>query len=143
VVARPSAPPAEEVGTPGNGGWAGERALTIYVIAISILVLAVIVTKLFDLKWERERQAAGLMVGVSDALGLEDTFLAKAITPMVHIPLRRGKPITVEVTGLVPSLHLRETTLRIVRTETSRLNREVRIDDRIHVAESGAPRVSS
>lgn len=44
TVSEGSAPPAEEVGTPGNGGWAGERALTIYVIAISILVLAVIVT---------------------------------------------------------------------------------------------------
>jgi hypothetical protein len=70
---------------------------------------------------------------VSDALRREQLLLGVPIIATARAPLWRGSPATIEVAGQVPSPQARETALRIVRAEASRIRADVQIEDRLAV----------
>jgi hypothetical protein len=60
-------------------------------------------------------------------------LLGVPIIATARAPLWRGSPATIEVAGQVPSPQARETALRIVRAEASRIRADVQIEDRLAV----------
>jgi hypothetical protein len=107
-------------------------AMVVGLIVISLVILAVVV-KMLDLKRKREGEAVVVQSQISDALLREPALFSLAITPTASVPLWKGTPVTVEVAGQVPSEDLRETALRAIEREASRLRSDVRIESRIGV----------
>jgi len=56
--------------------------------------------------------------------------------------MRRGAPMTIEMTGQAPSPAVRDAALRIVRDEASRMGGEFEIDDRVEVRPDAVRRVA-
>jgi hypothetical protein len=55
------------------------------------------------------------------------------VTPTAHVPFLKGTPAVIEVSGEVPSSELKETVLRLVKNEASRIREDVRVEDRLAV----------
>jgi hypothetical protein len=121
--------------SPPSAGTAGDNSGILMALALmgALLVLVGIGVKLWDARRKREAEAVHLQSQISDALLREQDFYGLAITPTVHAPIRRGAPMTVDVTGQAPSATLRDAALRIVRDEAARMGMTVEIVDRIEV----------
>ena len=123
----PSAMPAPTAADSEVGLWSA------VVLGLAALVLIVAMAKFFDLRRRRESEGVQLQAQVSDALLRDRALLGVSVTPTAHVPMWAGSPAVIEVSGDVPSPELRETVLRLVRQEASRVRSEVRIEDRISV----------
>jgi hypothetical protein len=55
------------------------------------------------------------------------------VTPTAHVPFLKGTPAVIEVSGEVPSSEIKETVLRLVKNEASRIRDDVRVEDRLAV----------
>jgi hypothetical protein len=55
------------------------------------------------------------------------------LTPTAHLPLWKGSPLVVELTGAVPRAELRVAAVDVVRREMGRSRSDFRIEDRIAV----------
>jgi len=62
------------------------------------------------------------------------------ITPTAHVPLWKGRPVTVEVAGQVPSDDLRDAAIGLIEHEASQLGPEVHVESRIGVVPTMARR---
>src|SRR5688572_14862573 len=112
----------------------GDTATTLAVVAVvvGLLIIVGIGVKMFDLRRKRQAEAVQLQAQLSDALLREGDI---SITPTAHIPLWAGGPVTVEVSGPVPSSpEGREAALRLVEREAARIRPDVRVIDRIQRA---------
>jgi hypothetical protein len=113
---------------------AGDTATTLTVVAVvaGLLVIVGIGVKMFDLRRKRQAEAVQLQAQLSDALLREGDL---SITPTAHIPLWAGGPVTVEVSGPVPSSpERREAALKLVEREAARIRPDVRVIDRLQRA---------
>jgi hypothetical protein len=117
--------------SPGSGGGASLVG-TVVVILVALVIVGVGV-KLYDLRRLRESEAVQLQAQVSDALLREQLLLGVPIMATARAPLWRRSPPTIEIAGQVPSPQARETALRIVRAEASRIRADVQIEDRLAV----------
>src|SRR5438477_1040265 len=108
----------------------------------ALLVIVGIGVKLWDYKRRREAEAIHLQSQISDALLREQDFFGLAITPTVHAPMRRGGTMQIEVTGQAPSPAVRDTALRIVRDEATRMGADFAIDDEIEVRPEARRRIA-
>ena len=124
---------AQAAPTPSPGG--GDRAGLVGMIVVILVALVIVgvVVKLYDLRRRRESEAVQLQAQVSDALMREQLLLGVPIMATARAPLWRRSPPTIEVAGQVPSPQARETALRIVRAEASRIRADVEIEDRLAV----------
>jgi hypothetical protein len=111
-----------------SGGYV---AVTLVILAL--LVVIGIVVKLFDLKRKRSAEAVHLQAQISDALLREQNVFRLPVTPTAHIPFLKGTPAVVEISGEVPSSELKDTVLRLVKSEASRIRDDVRVEDRLAV----------
>jgi hypothetical protein len=127
--ALPTTPPV--TGAPAAAGSGGYVAATIVIIAL--LVVIGVVVKLFDLKRKRSAEAVHLQAQISDALLREQNVFRLPVTPTAHVPFLKGTPAVIEVSGEVPSSELKETVLRLVKNEASRIREDVRVEDRLAV----------
>jgi hypothetical protein len=100
-------------------------------VVVGLLLIVGLGVKLYDLKRKRDAEAVHLQAQISDALLREQSLFGLPITPTAHVPLWSGTPATVEVTGRVPSDEARESAMRIVRTEATRIRPDVTIEDRL------------
>ncbi len=106
----------------------------VLVSAIILLLLLVGVgVKLYDLKRKREQDAAALQARISDALMVDPVLSPFPLTPTVRIPLWGGRPVMIEVSGVVPGAGLRQAAVDLALREALRHGRTCRLVDRIAV----------
>ncbi len=110
-------------------------ATEILVVAILLLlaVLLGLAVKLYDLKRKREEEAVAAQARVSDALLMDATLAGLPLTPTAHLPLWKGSPLVVEITGAVPRPELREAAVDVAMREVGRSRSDFRIEDHIAV----------
>ncbi len=72
----------------------------------------------------------------------DPSLKSATVTPTVHVPISRGSPVIVEVSGDVPSPELRDVVLRKVRQEVSDLLPRVQIEDKLLVLPPISSRVA-
>ena len=111
-------------------------ASTGFVLVSAIILLLLLVgvgVKLYDLKRKREQDAAALQARISDALMVDPVLSPFPLTPTVRIPLWGGKPVMIEVSGVVPGAGLRQAAVDLTLREALRHGRTCRLVDRIAV----------
>lgn len=59
------------------------------------------------------------------------------LTPTAHLPLWKGSPLVVEITGPVPRPELREAAVDVAKREMGRSRSDFRIEDRVAVDPAG------
>jgi len=128
--------------SPVPAGSDGTIVLTIGLL-LGLVILVVLAGKLLDLRRKREAEAVHVQAQISDALLREPGAFALPVTPTAHVPLWRGSPMRVEITGRVPDEATRENVLRIVHQEGRRARPDLEVEDRL-VIDGGAalPRVA-
>jgi len=128
------------VATPAttSTGDGGSTAIAAVVVVAGLLVVIGLAVKLFDLKRKRESEAVQLQAQLSDALLREPPLAGMPLTPTVHVPMWRGTPATIEVTGQVPRPELKDIALRLVRDEATRIRSDVEIVDHLSIAPAAA-----
>jgi hypothetical protein len=120
----PVAPPAS--------GEAGGGALFVVLMIVLFAIIGIGV-KLYDLSRKRSDEAMHLQARIADALMLDPALATLPVAATAHAPMWRGSPMTIEVTGQVPSPALREAAMNVVLSEASRAGVEFRIEDRLAV----------
>lgn len=106
------------------------------IVLATVLILVVLLglaVKVYDLKRKREEEAVAAQARISDALLMDGTLTGLPLTPTAHLPLWRGSPLIVEITGAVPRTELREAAMDIAKREMARSRPDFRIEDRISV----------
>ena len=131
------APPPTGTASQGSGGFVAAA-----IVIVALLVVIGVVVKLFDLKRKRSAEAVQLQAQISDALLREQNVFRLPVTPTAHVPFLKGTPATVEVSGEVPSSEMRDTVMRLVRNEASRIRQDVQIEDLLFVR-AALPRTMS
>ena len=114
-----------------SGGEGSPLAMALVIFAL--LVIVGVGVKLYDLRRRRESEAVQLQAQISDALMRDQLLYGVPIMATARAPFWRRSPATIEIAGQVPSPQARETALRIVRAEASRIRPDVQIEDRLAV----------
>jgi hypothetical protein len=107
-----------------------------WIVVATMLLLVVLLgvaVKLYDLKRKREDEAIAAQARISDALLMDAMLAGLPLTPTAHLPLWKGSPLVVEITGRVPRPELREAAVNVARREMGRSRSDFRIEDRIAV----------
>lgn len=134
-VAPPVTPPAGASVSDGS-------AWMILVIIVAVLVTLVVTVKLFDVRRRRNDEAVSLQSRLADALMIDPMLRSATVTPTVHVPISRGSPVVVEVSGDVPSPEMRDLVLRKVTQEVSDLVHRVQVEDKLLVLPPISSRVA-
>ena len=121
------------------GGFARLFVVAALVVALAAMIL---VARAYDLSRKRERQAAALETRISWALRTEPSLSAFPIFPAVRIPLWRGSPVIVAMTGSVPRSQLRHAAFELALREAARKARAYRVEDGILVDPAMAKRAA-
>jgi len=100
---------------------------------LSLVVLLGIAVKLYDLKRKREEEAVAAQARVSDALLMDAALSGMPLTPTAHLPLWKGNPLVLEISGAVPKAELRTAAMDVATREISRSRSDFRIEDHIKV----------
>src|SRR3977135_4373125 len=110
-------------------------AMEIMVVATMLLMLVLlgVAVKLYDLKRKREEEAVAAQARISDALLMDAALSGLPLTPTAHLPLWKGTPLVVEITGAVPRQEFRRAAVDVATREISRSRSDFRIEDRIKV----------
>ena len=111
------------------------------IIVVATMLLAIVLlgiaVKLYDLKRKREDEAIAAQARVSDALLMDAALAGLPLTPTAYLPLWKGSPLVVEITGAVPRPELREAAVDVAKREMGRSRSDFRIEDRIAVDPAG------
>lgn len=137
--AAPVTPPpsASAAAAAGSGG-----TIAMLAVLAGLIVIVAIGVKLYDLKRKREADAVHLQAQLSDALLREPSLYGSPVTPTVSVPMWAGTPAVIDVTGDVPSQEVREASLRIIRSEASRVRSDFTIVDKMNIAAKPMTRVA-
>jgi hypothetical protein len=141
LVAWPKTSWAQSVVGPQVPGSAPSEAaqsgvVTTAVVVASLLGVLVVLgalIKMLDLKRKRDTEAVAVQARISDAVLRDPRLFNLPITPTAHVPLWKGTPVIVEVTGQVPSEDLRQAAIHLIEREASQLGPEVRIESKIGI----------
>jgi hypothetical protein len=128
-------------GTPPADGGIG--ALIMVGVFVAVLVILGAIVKVHDVRLLSEEGGLTLQAWLGDMLLTDPLLRGAAVIPTVHMPMREGSPVKVEVTGSVPSPDMRERAIHIVRQEATRFvqyARDVEVEDRLSVLPSIAAR---
>ena len=136
----PSAAPSSDATSAAAGSGAG--AIAVFGVIVALLVVVGIGVKLYDLRRKREAEAVHLQAQVSDALLREQSLFGLPITPTARVPTWKGTPAVIEVAGQVPSPEMRDSALRIIRSEAIRIRPDFEIEDRLAVVPTMAARAA-
>ena len=124
----PTTPPTAVPAAEGGGGF-----IAAAIVIVALLVVIGVIVKLFDLKRKRSAEEVQLQAQISDALLREQNIFRLPITPTAHVPFLTGSPATVEISGEVPSAEMRDTVIRLVRNEATRIRQDVEVEDHLFV----------
>ena len=116
----------------------------LFVVAALIVVLAamILVARAYDLSRKREAQAVSLETRISKSLRADPSLSSYPVAPTVRIPLWRGSPVTITITGSVPRSELRHAALELALREAERNARSYRVEDGILVDPTMAQRAA-
>ncbi|PWU22807.1 MAG: hypothetical protein C5B48_09665 [Candidatus Rokuibacteriota bacterium] len=128
--------------TPPAGGESGGGGALFVVLMIVLFAIIGIGVKLYDLSRKRSDEAMHLQARIADAMMLDPALAALPVAATVHAPLWRGSPMTIEVTGQIPSPSLRDAALNVVVSEASRVGVEYHVEDLLTVAPQPIRRVA-
>jgi hypothetical protein len=122
-----------------TGGFA-----RLFIAAALIVVLAamILVARAYDLSRKREAQAVSLETRISRALRADPSLSSFPVVPTVRIPLWRGSPAVITMTGWVPRPEFRHAALELVLREAARKGMTYRIEDGIVVDPAMAKRAA-
>ncbi len=116
----------------------------LFVAAALIVLLAamILVAKMYDHNRRREGQAVSLEARISNSLRADPLLSSLPVVPTVKIPLWRGSPVVIAMTGSVPRSQLRHAALELALREAERRARTYRLEDRILVDPAMARRAA-
>ena len=116
----------------------------LFVAAALIVVLAamILVGRAYDLSRKREAQAASLETRISRSLRADPSLSPFPIVPTVRIPLWRGSPVIIAMTGSVPRSQIRLVAVELALREAGRKARPYRVEDGILVNPTIAQRAA-
>jgi hypothetical protein len=121
----------------GDAPWGATEVTSMEIIVVaamlSLVVLLGIGVKLYDLKRKREEEAVAAQARVSDALLMDASLAGLPLTPTAHVPLWKGTPLVVEITGALPRAELRFAAVDVARREISRSRSDFQVEDHIKV----------
>ena len=120
----------------------GDEEMAAAILIVGVLLVLGLLVKTLDLKRKREFEAVAVQSQIADALLREPALLGVVVTPTAHLPLWSGSPVTVDVTGQVPSEDVQHAALRVIEREALRTRPDVRIESSLHVARPMARRVA-
>ena len=120
---------------------ADHLAMTMFLIAVIVGVLGRaalgLAMALVDHVRERAGNVTTLQARIADALSLEPALGNLPFTVHAHAPFLRGSPVTIEVTGQVPTPNLQQTAIEVVVREAyGRVGSSFGVENRIRVASS-------
>ena len=111
-----------------SGGW-----IVAAVLVVGLLVVIGALVKVYDLRRTRETEAVHIQAQISDALLRDPNLFGLPVAATAYAPFWSGTPVTVELTGEVPDLNVRESVRRIARSEAQRIRPDVEILDHLTV----------
>jgi len=123
----------------GAGGFARLFIVAALIVALAAMIL---VARAYDLNRKREAQSISLEARISRLLRADPLLSPFPIAPTVRIPLWRGAPISVAMTGAVPRSELRHAALALALREARRKARDYRVEDEIVVDPTMAKRAA-
>jgi hypothetical protein len=91
----------------------------------AIVTAVVVAARHLVVRRQRLEEAAIIQSQLTDAIAREAPFHGLVIRPKARVSGWRKSPVTIEVTGEVPTPELRETVMRVVRAEAWRLRPDV------------------
>jgi hypothetical protein len=132
-IPSPSPLPAAASTPPADGG---SGALIVIGIFVALFVVVAAIAKVHEVRRRREDEGLVLQARLSDVLLMDPRLSGVAVVPTVRVPVRKGSPVRIEVSGNVPSPEVRERALRVIRQEATRFAQyalDVEVDDRLSV----------
>lgn len=139
----PGAPsPALPGGAPGSPEGGGEMWVAALFVVMGLLLIVVAAAKVADLRSKREAETVLLQAQIADAFLRDRALFGLPVVATAHVPFVKGSPVTIEVTGHVPSGELGQAAMCLVEREASRTRPDVRILDRLEVAPAMAARAA-
>ena len=116
----------------------------LFVAAALVVLLAatILVGIAYDLSRKREALAVSLESRISDSLLADPSLGSLPVAPTVSIPLWRGSPVVIAMTGSVPRSQLRHAALELALREATKSARTYRLEDRILVDPAMARRAA-
>jgi hypothetical protein len=125
AVAQAPAPVADGSGPGGTLVVAG--------IVVALLLMLGVWVKLYDAKRRRDAEAAHVQARVSDVLAQDPRFRGTAVLATARASVWPRTPLTLVVSGEVPTPGLREAAIHLACAEAARIGSEIRIEDRVMV----------
>ncbi len=125
----PTSPP------PAASGSTVSTILTLVFLA-AIVIAIVVVVRYVAARRKRIEEAVIFQSQLTDTIFRQAPLHGLVITPTARVPRWRGSPVTIEVTGEVPTPELREEVMRIVRAEVWRLRPDVITVDHLFIVPS-------
>lgn len=114
---------------PASGNAAS--TLLIFLFLAAVIAAIVVAARYVTTRRKRLEEALILQARLYDAILREAPLRDVAVTPKARVAVWRGSPVTIEVAGEVPTPELRDTVLRLVRTELSRVRPDVLAEDHL------------
>lgn len=116
-----------------DGATEGMGGAIVIGSAIALVVGVGVVTKLADARRRREDEVAALQGRLSDALMTDPMLSGLRLVATVRARAWRATPVTVVLTGTVPSGDLREAARRLVVSEVEPRGVSFELEDRVMV----------
>ena len=107
----------------------------------SVLVVGVLIAlgvRYLEVQSRHDEEATRLQQALIEPLARDPALAGSAVLPLVSIPLRG--PARVELTGWVASREIRDAAARTVERESGRLDRRVRVVNRLEIADEAMRR---
>jgi len=136
LAAPPASTQSSRLSTPSD-----HLAMTMFLLAVIVGVLgrAAVGCAIAVANHVRERRGnvTTLQARILSALNLEPALGDLPFTVYTHAPLLRGRPVTIEVSGEVPTPSLQQTAIEVVVREAyGRVGSSFGVENRIRVASS-------
>lgn len=113
---------------PESFAWIFVAGALVVLLAATILLI-----KVYDLYRRREAESLAIQGRISNALLRDPSLSRLPIAAAVSIPLWRGSPVTIEMTGPVPHPNLREAAVHLALREAKASGATISLEDRIIV----------
>jgi hypothetical protein len=127
--------PAPTSPAPPSEGVGGYGIIIAFLLVIALIIAVGVAVKVYDVKRKREDEGIALQSRLSDAL-LSDPSLAGSgypVTPTAHVPFSRRSPLSITLTGTVPSRAKRDKVMQLVKQVAMPYDGDYEIDDRLLV----------
>ena len=106
------APTSPTLPSEGAGGYG---IIAAFLLVMALIIAVGVAVKVYDVKRKREDEGIALQSRLSDALLSDPSLAGYPVTPTVHVPFSRHSPLTITLTGTVPSGVKRDKVMPLVK----------------------------